>query len=280
MKNTKLPTASKLTIVRQVCNHIPNHLVPKLARETGVDEKARTFDEWSHVLSLCYAQVTHSIGLTDVCDALQLHSGPLSALRGATPPTRNNLSHANKVRDPIMAEKLFWAVYEHLGDLSPEFLSGKAGKKFARKFKRAIHLVDSTTIQLIASCIDWAKHRRRKAAAKCHLRLDLQSFLPRFAIIDTAREADAKRARELCAGIKYWEIVIFDKAYVDFDHLWQLEGRGVFGVTRAKENLHFEVVESYPLKKGGKIVSDELVGLKNEGSRKAYPDLMRRVVAW
>jgi len=32
--------------------------------------------------------------------------------------------------------------------------------------------------------------------------LDLQSFLPRFAIIDTAREADAKRARELCAGIK------------------------------------------------------------------------------
>ena len=39
--------------------------------------------------------------------------------------------------------------------------------------------------------MDWAKHRRRKAAAKCHLRLDLQSFLPRFAIIDTAREADA-----------------------------------------------------------------------------------------
>jgi hypothetical protein len=36
-------------------------------------------------------------------------------------------------------------------------------------------------------------------------------------------EADAKRARELCAGIKEGEIVIFDKAYVDFDHLWDLE---------------------------------------------------------
>ena len=72
MKNQKLPAASKLTIVRQLCNYIPNHLVPKLARETGVDEQARTFDEWSHVVSLCYAQVTHSIGLNDVCDALQL----------------------------------------------------------------------------------------------------------------------------------------------------------------------------------------------------------------
>jgi hypothetical protein len=280
MKNKTLPTASKLTVLRQAFNYIPPHLVPRLARETGNDEKARTFDEWSHIVSLGYAQVTHSIGLNDVCDALQLNSGPLSAIRGATPPTRNNLSHANKVRDPILAQKLFWAMYEHLGNLSPKFVSGKAAKRFARKFKRAIHVVDSTTIQLIASCMDWAKHRRRKAAAKCHLRLDLQSFLPRFAIIDTAREADAKRARELCAGIKDGEIVIFDKAYVDFDHLWSLEGRGVFWVTRAKENLQFEVVQSYPVKAGGKIVSDELVGLKNAGSQKAYPELMRRIVAW
>jgi IS4 transposase len=279
MKNQNVPTASKLTVVRQICNYIPNHLVPQLARETGVDGQARTYNEWSHIVTLCYAQVTHSIGLNDVCDALQLNSGPLSAIRGATPPSRNNLSHANKVRDPIMAEKLFWAVFEHLGDISPRFVSGKAAKRFARKFKRVIHVVDSTTIQLIASCMDWAKHRRRKAAAKCHLRLDLQSFLPRFAIIDTAREADAKRARELCAGIKDGEIVIFDKAYVDFGHLWNLQERGVFWVTRAKENLQFKVVETYPVAEDGPIVCDELVGLKNAGSQQAYPDIMRRIVA-
>src|ERR1035441_10718607 len=74
MKNQKLPTASKFSIVRQLCNYIPNHLVPKLARETGVDEQARTCEEWSHIVTLCYAQVTHSIGLNDVCDALQLNS--------------------------------------------------------------------------------------------------------------------------------------------------------------------------------------------------------------
>jgi len=199
MKNTKLPTTSKLTVVRQLCNYIPIHLVPKLARETGVDEKARTFDEWSHIVSLCYAQVTHSIGLNDVCDALQLNSGPLSAIRGATPPTRNNLSHANKVRDAVMAEKLFWAVSEHLGNVSPEFVSGKAAKRFARKFKRTIHVVDSTTIELIASCMDWAKHRRRKAAAKCHLRLDLQSFLPRFGVAPV-RLCDGFRVRRLCSA--------------------------------------------------------------------------------
>jgi hypothetical protein len=38
-----------------------------------------------------------------------------------------------------MGEKLFWAMYAHLGNLSPKFVSGKAAKRFARKFKRTIH---------------------------------------------------------------------------------------------------------------------------------------------
>ena len=74
------PTISKFSVLQQLCNFIPPHLVPKLARETGVADQARTFSPWSHVVSLLYAQLTHSLGLNDVCDALRLHSGPLSAL--------------------------------------------------------------------------------------------------------------------------------------------------------------------------------------------------------
>jgi hypothetical protein len=64
-----------------------------------------------------------------------------------------------------------------------------------------IHLVDSTTIALIASCMDWARHRRRKAAAKCHLRLDLQSFLSRFAIV----EYRPAQRRQASAGSVRWD---------------------------------------------------------------------------
>ena len=194
-KHDPTPTTSKLSVLRQLCNLIPNHLVPKLARQTGVDQKARTFTPWSHVVSLLFSQLSHAIGLNDVCDALKLSSGPLSAIRGATPPSRNNLSHANKQRDASLAEQLFWRMLEHLQALSPSFAKGKLGRGVTRRFRRVIHVVDSTTIALVASCMDWAKHRRRKAAAKCHLRLDLQSFLPRFAIIDTARDHDNQRAR-------------------------------------------------------------------------------------
>ena len=83
-KNTTIPATSKLNLLRQIGNFIPDFLVPRLARETGVQDKTRTFSPWSHLLALMSAQLTHSIGLNDVCDALALHSGP-QILRGLAP---------------------------------------------------------------------------------------------------------------------------------------------------------------------------------------------------
>jgi hypothetical protein len=273
------PTRSKLSIFRQLCNLIPQHLVTQLARATGVQERSRSFSPWSHVVSLLFAQFTHAVGLNDVSDSLHLHSGPLSAIRGATPPSRNGLSSANRERPAALAEQLFWKTLEHLQSISPAFGSGRAGKRLAHRFKNAIHVVDSTTLQLVASCMDWAKHRRRKAAAKCHLRLDLHSFLPRFALIDTARDNDAKRAREVCAAIREGEIVLFDKAYVDFAHLHGLEERGVWWVTRAKDNLQFKVVQRRLKRPAGNILRDDEILLTVPQSRADYPQRLRRVVA-
>lgn len=230
-------------------------------------------------MSLLFAQFSHCIGLNDVCDGLRLNSGLLSTIRGATPPSRNTLSYANKERDAGMAQKLFWCMMDHLHQISPEFGQVNHARGLVRRFRRSIDIVDSTTIQLIARCIDWAKHRRRKAAAKCHLRLNLQSLLPRFAMVDTAREHDAKRAREVCAGISEGEIVIFDKAYLDFDHLRDLGLRGIFWVTRAKENLLYRVTKRLPKHSHPKILRDELIQLKGPLSGKEHPQTMRRIVA-
>ncbi len=280
MKNPtqRKPTRGKFSLLRQLCNLIPNHLVPRLARAHAVQEQSRTFRPWSPVVSLIYAQLTHALSLNDVCDALRLHSGPLSAIRGATPPSKNALSHANRERNPKMAEALFWTMLDHLQQLHPGF-GARRRPKFAFRFKRLIHIVDSTTIQLVARCMDWAKHRRRKAAAKCHVRLNLQTFLPRFALVDTAGEHDNRRAHELCAGVQAGEIVIFDKAYVDFAHLADLSLREVFWVTRAKDNLQCRVVRWLQPSRDGNILRDDLIQLTSPPSLHSYSVWLRRVVA-
>ena len=220
---------------------------------------------------MLYAQLTHALGLNDVCDALRLHSGPLSAIRGATPPSRNGLSHANKVRPAEMAEQLFWRMLEHLERLSPQFGMGRRRAPLHR-FKRAVHIIDSTVIQLVANCLDWASHRRRKAAAKCHVRLDFQSLLPRMVIVDQARPHDNVYARALCTGVKAGEIVIGDRAYLELKHLLELSQRGVYWVVREKQNLCYEVIEQREVAADSGILRDEIIML-NKGVQ------ARRVVA-
>lgn len=269
---------SELSALRQICNLIPNHLVPSLAKETGVQALSRTYSPFSHVVTMLFAQLTHAVSLNDVCDSLKLHSGPLSAVRGATPPSRNNLSHANRVRPAEFAKQLFWKTLKHMHTQSPSF-GKQTGRRFARRFKATISVVDSTTVALVANCMDWAKHRRRKAAAKCHLRMDLATMLPRFVLIESARSSDPTRAPQVCADVKEGEIVLFDRAYVDFAHLHELTRRGVSWVTRTKTNMKFRVVKKRIAKIEGNILRDDEIALIHAGSKAAYPQRLRRVLA-
>ena len=272
--NKTTPARANVVVLKQMLNLIPRGLINRHALETGVEAKARSFSVVSHLSSMLFAQLSHAMGLNDVCDWLRLKA-PVLLRFGVTPPSKNGLSNANKERNAEFAEKLFWSVLGHLQQASPDFAAGRKGKGLLRRFKVRIHAVDSTVIQLVANCMDWAKHRRRKAAAKMHLRLDLHSFLPSFAIVDTAGQHDNKRAREVCATIQAGEIVVFDKAYVDFDHLTDLDERGVWWVTRAKDNMKYRAVKNHPTKSEN-ILKDQTIAL--QGKHKGMK--LRRVEAW
>jgi hypothetical protein len=267
------------TVLRQLVECIPAYLVAKLARKHGVDEQARTFTPWSHVVALLYAQLSHALSLNDVCDGLRLWATPLRALRGATPPSRNALSHANKIRDCGMAQALFWQVLEHLQGQHPGFGRGQS-RGLAWRFRRTIHVLDATVIQLLASCLSWAEHNHRKAAAKVHLRLSLRSLLPGFVVVGSAIESEIAKVRLLCAGLKAGEIVLFDKGYHQLAHFWELTQRSVFFVTRPKEGLLVRVVRRRSLKGvNERVLADEEIVLVGKHSRAGYPQRLRRVRA-
>lgn len=270
------PTRCQFTILKQIVQLIPPHLVAKLARKHEVPW--RTFTPWSHVVALLYAQLTRAIGLNDVCDALVNQRGKLSTIRGAGPPSRNGLSHANKTRSASMAEDLFWSVLTHLQSEIPAF-GGRTYRGFPRRFKRVINVIDSTTINLVANCMDWAKHRRRKAAAKIHMRLNLRSFLPGFVIVDKANEGDNLRARECCANLNSGEIVVFDRAYLDFIHLNDLDERDVFWVIRTMSNTQARCTKRLIRRRQGNILRDDLVKLTGPLSSQKYAKPFRRVKA-
>ncbi|MHB1463280.1 MAG: IS4 family transposase [Armatimonadota bacterium] len=271
------PSKHSITALAQIFKLIPRNLIPKLADKYGVTEKCRSFTATSHILALVYAQLSHSIGLNDVCDSLQNHRGALVSIRESVPPSRNGLSHANRVRNADMAEALFWEVLADMHRQFPGFgFSGRRNCGLPRRFKRTINIVDSSTIALVANCMDWAQHRHRKAAFKMHLRLDLQTFLPKFVLVKAANTHDITEAYEACAGLSAGEIVVFDKAYLGFELLNSLSKRDVFWVTRAKDNTQYEVVGQHSEPKGN-IIRDVYVSLTISKTSDLYPQRIRLV---
>lgn len=288
-------TTERLTVLGQFCKLIPKYSLASVCAELnkeGIQIAARAFSIWSHIVSMIYCHMAHCISLNDICDGLQNFKGNLNDIRNATAPHRNTLSHANRTRDIALIKKLFWKIVEHYQQTHPKFFTqgGRSYFRLPRRFKRAIRAIDSTTIELIAKCMDWAKHRKHKAAAKVHVALDLISFIPIRVVTDSANHHDGSYMSELCGNMKSGDIAVMDRAYVDYAQLNTLTEKGVFWVTRCKGNMKVAVIRQinkgcqnkpqegkpnhYPI-----ILSDEEIELTGRKSHARYPRRFRRVVA-
>jgi hypothetical protein len=97
-------------------------------------------------------------------------------------------------------------------------------------------------------------------------------------VVKGARSHDAVVARTLCSGLRDGEFVVFDKAYVDFGHLFQLMQRGVLWITRAKTNMAYRIVQRLKITHKS-IVLDARIKLTGVRSSEAYPEFFRLIIA-
>jgi hypothetical protein len=274
--NPNKPAKSEYTFFRQIVQNIPRGMMERIAKEHKAD--IRKFSCTSHVVAIIYGHLTKARSLNEICDGLRLHASELSKIKNATPPKRNTFSNANRTRDPAIAEKIFWEVLDHIKQTYPDFAYDKKHTGFLARIKRSMFAIDSTTLQLALNCFDWAKHRRKKAAAKTHMCLNIGSGIPSFAVVDKASNHDSTRAEEICVKLKEGDILLADKAYVKFDFLHGLSNRGIYFVLREKKNMCFEVIESRT-HTDSSVITDETIKLTTANTSKKYPDYLRRVKA-
>jgi hypothetical protein len=149
-------------------------------------------------------------------------------------------------------------------------------KKYARRLKRKIFLMDSSIIPLSLSLFDWAKFRTRKGAIKLHAVLDYETGLPNYALITDGKKHDVKVAERTNFPAK--SVLVIDRAYVDYGWLYNLDSTGVFFVTRLKDNAHFSVIQTFlENDKAEHILSDKDIELIGFYTSKKYPSTLRIV---
>src|SRR3954468_2425167 len=157
-----------------------------------------------------------------------------------------------------------------LGNVTPE-PGGAFGERFMRSIRRWFNWCSPASV---GPSIGGARRRLNCICAwisklTCP---SLRSSIP-------PRNTTAGRRRSWARASGLGKIVVFDRAYKDLRHLWQLTQRGVFWVTRTLERQDFRVVKRRLKKAQGRILRDDVIRLQGPKSKELYPEKLRRVLA-
>jgi transposase len=244
-------------LLQLIPRHVFNHLVDSHAWQ-GPDP--RKFTYWSHLGAMLFGQWSGRKSLRDVVfsinrQAHKLYHPGLSKVRRAT------LSDANQLRPAVIFEKTYYKLYERLSaELEPQ--PQKAPP---------IKIIDATTIDLCAAVFPWAKFRTRKGAIKLHT--VLTGLLPQCVLVTDGKTHDRQAIKDL--RFQPGDLLIFDRAYLDYAWLYQLhQGRAWF-VTRLKSNSCDKIIEKQTA--SGPILADQIICLGSPKGQASYPEPLRRV---
>lgn len=259
------------SIFSQILQVFPRSEFDALVRRHSAERHARGFTCWGQFVAMLFCQLGRAHSLREICNGLAASEGKLRHLGLPDAPRRSTLSYANEHRP--------WQLYQSVFQMLYQRCAAEIAQRGLRKFALPHKLVslDSTLISLCTSSFPWARYTRQKGAAKIHLLLDHDGYLPRFAVITDGKTSDVQIGMKM--PLEPGMTLVIDRGYYRFGWWLRLTRQKVFFVSRLKENAQFLVLRSNPVPADTPVRKDEVIVAP--GQKKSGPDAhFRRIELW
>lgn len=261
---------SNISLFAQVLGLIDRNLFKDLVSKYDTDKHHKGINSWTHMVTMLFMQLAGATSLRDISNGLRSATGNLNHLGVRKAPSKSSISYINQHRTFEVFRDMYFAL---LDKLEPSL---QRRRKYARQLKRKLFILDASIIPLSLSLFDWAKFRKKKGAIKLHTVLDYDTGLPCYAVLTDGKTHDVKEAHNVVFPEE--SVLVVDRAYVDYQWLYNLDSSGVFFVTRLKTNADIEVVQNYLTNERHEhILSDQDIELTGFYSAKKYPKALRIV---
>lgn len=254
----------------QVVDFVPRYEFDKIVAKYNGNYHARELSCYNQFLHLLFGQLTGCSSLREICLCLEAHKSILYHLGVGKTVDSTSLSRANEKRD--------WRIYEEFGYLligivRPLYYYDKVPDV---PLPNDVLALDSTAISVSIRLCAWALGKYSRGAVKMHTVMDLRGSIPVFIHVTDGRCHD-KNLLDLIDPVPF-TFYVMDKAYIDFASLARFDAVGAFFVTRAKDNMRYEVVErNYNIDESCGLLGDCTVNLTGVKTAKLYPKPLRLV---
>jgi len=256
------------TVFSQVIKLIPRSEFDSHVAAFDGDKGTRSIDCWTWFGALLFGQLTGHDSIRAI-ERVFANKDSEAARLGFGPIRRSTLADANRTRPTGVLEKLYRYCLGRAQAVAPA--------KTGFRFHGDVFAMDSTTIELCLSLSPWAQFHHDKGACKLHTAIDIAGNLPQFAVITDGRTHDVRVARNQWRHyFRKGAVVVFDKGYVDYGWMNELNEAGVFFVTRIKTNCRYQILECRGHDRTRGLRADQTIRLNSQrGGR--YEGNLRRV---
>lgn len=255
-------------VFSQVMDYFPVRAFQSIVARYEGDKWVHKFSCRNHFNVMAFAQLTGRESLRDIETCLNANARHLHHMGIPSKISRNNLAHANEVRD--------WRIYRDVAIvLMARARELYAGEDLAVELENTIYAFDSTTIDLCLSLFPWAHFRTTKAGIKMHTAIDVRGNIPCFIHITEAKQHDVCAMDQI--PIEAGSIYLMDRGYLDFARLYAFHCAGAYFVTRTKSNTKFKRRYSREIDKDTGLRCDQVGVLNGQKAQDSYPDSVRLI---
>lgn len=248
-----------ITLFEKFIGHINWKLLQASAVKLNTDYKIRSFFTHHHLASMIYFHVCEHDGLRHLSQSVQDNLKDILPTVSTTTLSNHNNNRDFRVFVPIMNN----LIKKALQTLTRDECLAKFG---------TTKMIDSTTVSMCLTFFDWAKFRSTKAGIKMHTSIDGSTGIHDRIVFSNAACHDRTKMDELMTD--KGTIYICDKGYVDYKKFDTYTTKGIYFVSRLKDNAKITVTEELPityseeknelLPKGCTILFDRRVRLGSE----------------
>lgn len=260
---------TKKTIFSQIMSLVSRYEFQKCVDRYKGDWHAKTLTCLDQFKIMSFAQFTDRSSLRDIEMTLEFCGKGLYHAGLRTVP-KSTLAEANEKRN--------WMIYRDFAKVLIKWAKELYRDDYFRLgLNEMVYALDSTSIRICLELSPWAEFHHGEGCVKMHTLIDLRGSIPSYIVMTNGLVHDSKVMPMI--PVEEHAFYLMDKGYIFFKQLYEcFHLKHAYFVTRAKDNMLYNIIEEYEVDKSTGLISDQLIRLTGLKPSVQYPEPLRMVV--
>ena len=264
-------------IMSQILGLSSKESLSPVFKSTQGNKWYKSIKVWDHYVTMMFAALSGCTSLREIVMGLEAFGGKLNHLNIEKAPARSTLADANQKR----SSSVFASIYKAL---SSRYRLNLSDSTLPSAVLSKLFIIDSTVFSLFKAILKTSGRTpadgKKKGGIKKNTMIEATSHMPVLVRFNAAADNDQQFLKyiELPSG----SYLTFDKGYNCYGQFARFTNKGIFFITRQKDNAVYTSVAEKILTKAmpDQLLKEEIIEQIYKDEKGREQTLQLRRIAW